>query len=68
MPANGPIHERVTLPDGAVVTAEVEVVGYIDPEGHNRFAIRYNADCPTSSVLGLLDFAKFDLLKETQDE
>jgi hypothetical protein len=56
-------HERCDLPEGAIVNVEVGVVGYIHPDdGEMAWALRTNCDAPTSSVVGLLEMAKLDLI------
>ena len=63
MPSEGNVHERVELPEGAVVTSEVEVVGYLDPEtGETLYGTRIAAETTTSVVIGLLEMAKHDIL------
>lgn len=56
-------HKRCKLPEGAMVNVELEVIGYIDPEsGEMKLATRCKADAPVSTVVGLMEQAKFGLL------
>lgn len=61
-------HERLKLPEGAIVTAEVHVAGYLDPEGDGtlKTVVFCEADVPLSSALGLLEIAKLDLIERTE--
>jgi hypothetical protein len=61
------VHERLELPDGAVISCEVEIVGYIDPEkGDLAWALRTNAEAPTSTVVGLMEMAKANYISLQQ--
>jgi hypothetical protein len=63
MPAEGITHERLDLPEGAIVTSEMEVVGYLDPEtGATLYGTRFMAEATTATVIGLMEMAKHDLL------
>lgn len=63
MPAEGTTHDRNDLPDGAIVTVEVEIVGYLDPtSGDTLYGTRWSGDTTLSSALGLVEMAKHDLL------
>lgn len=54
------------LPDGAIVNAEVTITGYLDPEdGEMKYAVYCDADVSLSSVLGLLELAKLDLIERS---
>lgn len=56
---------RDKLPPNAVINAEIQVCGYIDPhgEGGMSYAIWANCDTPLSTSLGLLELAKRDLIE-----
>jgi hypothetical protein len=69
MPAEGTTHERVELPEGAIVTCEIEVVGYLHPDtGETLYGTRYKAETTTAAVLGLMEMAKHDLLVRRDEE
>lgn len=51
------------VPEGAIVNAEVVVYQWLDPDdGSFRWNCFFDGDVPLSSVLGLLDLAKLDLV------
>lgn len=56
---------RDKLPPNAVINAEIQVCGYIDPEGEGGMSYAIWADCdtPLSTSLGLLELAKRDLIE-----
>jgi hypothetical protein len=54
------------LPEGAIINAEVCVCQWIDPQtGGIRWQCYFDGDVPLSSVLGLLDLAKLDMVHRT---
>lgn len=62
-------HERCGLPNNAVITAEVEFVGYIEPGSTDmKFATRTGPDSPASTVFGLVEMGKHQLLHEAAEE
>lgn len=59
-----------TLPPDAIVNAEIQICGYIDPDGSGEmsYAVWSNCDTPLSSALGLLELAKRDLIERCEGE
>lgn len=57
------IETNVELPEGAVVDAVVEVVGYIDKDGDWAWAARWEGG-RVATVLGLLDLGENAILRE----
>lgn len=58
--------ERLTpvmdLPDGAMATEGVAVMGWIDPEGEPKFSIKIAGDTSHTQILGLLTAAAHDIM------
>ncbi len=52
------------LPEGAIPLEVVEVCGYLTAEGRRKWTVRYRADVPVSTTLGLLALAKHQILSE----
>lgn len=50
----------VELPEGAIPNSVCEVVGYLDADGEQKYALRVDGDVPYSTHLGLLRFAEHD--------
>jgi hypothetical protein len=53
------------LPDGAILVARVEVFSYLDPAEPGetmRYSVNFEGDAPLTTLLGLLELAKFDLI------
>lgn len=54
------------IPEGAIATAMVTVVAFLDPEtGDMRWKLHNDTDIPLTHCLGLLDLAKLDLCART---
>lgn len=54
------------LPEGAIATAIITVVAFLDPEtGDMRWKVHNDVDIPLSHCLGLLDLAKLDICART---
>lgn len=60
--ASESVHERNKLPDGAIIQVELEIIGYFDEGGELKLATRCDADSPISTIVGLMEQAKFVLL------
>lgn len=52
------------LPEGAIPNSVIEVVGYLDTDGEQKYCLRIDGDVPYSTHLGLLRFAEHDLVEE----
>lgn len=61
---------RDKLPPNAVINAEIQVCGYIDPDPSKglSYVTWANSDTSLSSALGLLELAKRDLIERCEDE
>lgn len=53
---------ELNLPDGSMPTGVLTVVGYIDSDGTNKFAVAVKGDLPMTSYLGLLTVAQQEVL------
>ena len=56
---------REKLPPGAIVNTEVVVFQYLDPSDEDcslKYCVWYDGEVALSSVLGLLELAKRDLI------
>lgn len=56
---------RSLIPEGATPLALVAVVQWFDPDGTQHWRCYPQCDIATSSALGLLEFAKLDLIART---
>ena len=54
----------VGIPDGAVPTTAVAVIGYIDTDGTGRFGIGANEGADCHSIVGLLTMAAHQFTHE----
>lgn len=53
---------NIPMPPGAVPTEAVVVVGYLDSDGDPSYHVRTGGECPMSTILGLLEMGKHQLL------
>ena len=52
-----------------MVNGEVEVVSYVHPDdGELAYCLRYRCDLSTSTLLGLLELAKAEILERRREE
>lgn len=60
-------YERCALPEGAIVNCEIEIIGYFDPADPSemRYASRRAIDTTKSSVIGLMEMVKHDMMTES---
>lgn len=56
-----PIHEDPSIPDGAILVAEVTVTQYALADGSLGLRTHYDGSLPLSSVLGLLAMGGIDI-------
>lgn len=57
-----PIDEDPAVPAGSIFSAEVTVTHYFTTDGRLKRRVRFEGDVPLSTVLGLLELAKADLM------
>jgi hypothetical protein len=57
-----PITEDPEVPDGSIVNAEIVVTQYFTPDGFLQRRCFYDGAVPLSTVLGLLELAKADII------
>lgn len=67
------IAELVDLPEGAIVTDVVVVVGYMekpedDDDNGARWGAYYDSDAPSSTTIGLLSQAQHYLMHPPDDD
>lgn len=61
-------HEIDTeIPDGAMVTAEIHVVAFLEEDGTSNYVIHTRGDSPMTTYLGLTVIAQ-DEIKRWSDE
>jgi hypothetical protein len=58
------IAKLVDLPDGAVPTTAVAVIGYIDSDGTGRYGIAANEGADCHSIVGFLGMASHQFIHE----
>jgi len=56
------------IPDNAVALSRIEVMQYMDEHGEMKYATTWTIDQPLSTLLGLLELAKHDLLERHRDD
>lgn len=55
---------QVDLPEGSVMENYITIVSYFDGEGTMRFYIATRNEAHVSSLLGLIEVAKFSLMDQ----
>lgn len=69
MPSEGTPAERCTIPEGAVIIGEVELIMYLEEGGEQNFGMRVNGEgMPYSSIFGLIEMGKQNLIDEWRGE
>lgn len=57
-------HHIDDIPEGAIPTGVIEIVSYIYEGGKGFYAIRVGGDEELSKYVGLLEFAKLDIIED----
>lgn len=56
------------LPEGALLNCQIHVFQWIDGEtGEFKWYVHHDSDLPLSSVLGLLELAKMEMINRTEN-
>lgn len=55
-----------SVPAGARITADIRIVQYLTSEGETAFAVAYEMDVQRSTLVGLLEIARHDLLHRSE--
>lgn len=61
------VHSVESIPEGAIVTGVVEVVGYVRPDGEMGYTARWDAPV-VGSMIGLVHMAIHDALVDRDVE
>lgn len=55
-----------SIPDGAIVEGFISVISWIDEAGNRKHRHYNTIDAPLSHIIGLLDIAKYELLRSAE--
>lgn len=64
--ADGPdvVRTYCPLPEGAIPLFAVEICEYVAEDGARGYVVRYPRNSPYSTVVGLMEMGKFQVLQE----